>query len=382
MTSLVFGTLSLIGIVMTSIQTLLTRRFRKRSIARPFVFPRAGFVSILKPVCGVDDELEENLVSFARLRGFEYEVIISAEEWDDPALPIVRRVMREHPDAPIRLVVDGGSKTGVVNRKVERLIAASKVARGDVLLISDSNVRVEGDDLAMTLAAFDDPRVGCVSNLFTASGARGLGATIESLHLLSFVAPGAVLAASAGVPCVVGKSMAIRRAAYEAIGGFEPYRRVLAEDQAIGLDVRRAGFEVVLSPVVIRNVVVTRTLRRAVDRQIRWNKIRYAFSHSLYASELVLNPLPFASMAAAFAPMQLAAFPLLIVIARWLQMAQLNRSLRAGLTWKQLAMTPVLDAVMLYAWIVPFFSNRVTWRGYEARIGRDTVITSEPLPHS
>src|SRR6185436_16501544 len=99
-------------------------------------------------------------------------------------------------------------------------------ARGEVLFISDSNVRVERDAFARTLAAFADPRVGCVSNLFTGSGARTFGATIESLHLLGFVVPGAVLASAAHVPCVVGKSMAIRRGALEAVGGFERFRRV------------------------------------------------------------------------------------------------------------------------------------------------------------
>lgn len=92
--------------------------------------------------------------------------------------------------------------------------------------------------------------------------------------------------AAIGVPCVVGTSMALTRHALDAIGGFERFRRVLAEDQAIALAVKAAGYEVVLSPVVVRNVVVHRSLRRAVDRQIRWNKIRYSFSHRLYACEI------------------------------------------------------------------------------------------------
>lgn len=375
-TAFVFGVLTLIGTVLTTVQALLTRRFRKT--LPPFVegprFPRAGFVSILKPVCGLDDELEENLRSFARLRGIRYEVVISAEEWGDPALDAVRRVLRTHPCAPFRIVIDEGSRSGVVNRKVERLIAAARVAAGDVFVISDSNVRVEPDDFARTLAAFDDERVGCVSNLFTAAGARDFGATLESLHLLSFVAPGAVLAAAAGVPCVVGKSMAISRRALNAIGGFERFCRVLAEDQAIGLAVKKAGFAVVLSPVVVRNVVVRRTIRRAVDRQVRWNKIRYAFSHRLYAAELLLNPLVFACLAAVFAPAQLAIMPLAVVFARLLQAALLNRATRAGLRWHQLAAAPLLDLAMLYAWFVPFFSNSITWRGYRARIGRDTEM--------
>lgn len=371
--SLIFGFLALLGTIVTTVQALLVRRFRRNLV--PFgeglrSRQAVSFLSILKPVCGLDDQLEENLVSFTRIRGIRYEVIVSAEEWDDPALEVVRRVMRAHPFAPFRIVVDPGSRNGVVNRKVERLIAAARDANGDVLLISDSNVRIEPDDLARTLAAFDDPRVGCISNLFTGAGAQTSGATLESLHLLSFVVPGAVLANTAGIPCVVGKSMALRREVLQAIGGFERFRRVLAEDQAIGLAVKAAGYEVALSPVVVRNVIVDRTVKRAADRQVRWNKIRYAFSHRLYAAELLLNPFVFALLAMPIAPL----LPLGVVVARCAQMAVLSRATGAGLTWRQIALTPVLDLMMLFAWCVPFFSNSVTWRGYRARVGRDTEL--------
>lgn len=366
----VLAFLALIGTIITTAQALLTWRFRRRETHAA----DAPFVSILKPVCGLDDELEENLLSFVALEGIRYEVIISAEEWDDPALEVVRRVLHAHPAAPFRVVVDAGSRHGVVNRKVERLVAAVRTAAGEIFFISDSNVRVERDDFARTLSLFADSRVGCVSNLFTGAGARTLGATIESLHLLGFVVPGAVLASSAGVPCVVGKSMAITRRAHDAIGGFARFTRVLAEDQAVGLAVKAAGFEVVLSPVVVRNVVVDRTVRRAVDRQVRWNKIRYSFSRALFACELVTNPLPLAMLAAMLAPLDFAVFPALVLAARYLQLALLNRATCAGMTWRQLAATPLLDLLMLYAWFVPFFSNEVTWRGYRARIGRRTEM--------
>lgn len=380
--SFVLGLIALLGTIVTTIQALLTRRFRRSSqlaALRSQAPSRetdcdSPIVSILKPVCGLDDELEENLVSFARLEGIRYEVIISAEEWEDPAVDVVRRVMRRHPEAPFRLVVDGGSRVAVVNRKVERLIAAVRVAAGDLFVISDSNVRVQPDDLARTIAAFADPNVGCVSNLFTGAGARSLGAVVESLHLLAFVVPGAVLAAAARVPCVVGKSMAIPRHVHDAIGGFERFRRVLAEDQAIGLAVKEAGYDVVLSPVVVRNVIVQRDVKRAFGRQVRWNKIRFSFSHSLYVAELLLNPLIFAVAAALLEPERLALFPFFVAAARCLQMALLSRATRAHMTWKQTAATPLLDALMLAAWFVPFFSNRITWRGYEARIGRGTEM--------
>jgi ceramide glucosyltransferase len=379
-TATLFSVLAVIGTIITSIQALLLRAFRRTQ--RPFesglheqATSRPGaLISILKPVCGLDDELEENLLSFTRLRGVHYEVIISIEDRDDPAIEVVQRVLWRNPGAPFRVVIGNGRRDAVVNRKVDRLIAAARVARGDIFFISDSNVRVEPYDIANTVAKFTSERIGCVSNIFVADGASSFGATIESLHLVGFVAPGAVLAAAGGVPCVVGKSMAITRKALEAIGKFDAFRTVLAEDQVIGLAVRKAGFEVVLSPVIVKNIVVKRTVRRALDRQIRWNKIRYSFSHWLYSAEILLNPVALSLAAVAF-----GAPPLLLAIvlaARAIQFATFRRNTGAALSLAQLCAFPVLDALMLCAWFVPFFSNRIEWRGYEVRIARGTELVA------
>ncbi|MGZ7078314.1 MAG: glycosyltransferase [Thermoanaerobaculia bacterium] len=381
-TATLFSLLTILGTILTSIQALLMRAFRRNR--RPFgrglheqaTFPPdASLISILKPVCGLDDELEENLLSFVALRGIPYEVIISIEDREDPAVEVVQRVMRRNPSAPFRVIIGNGPRRAIVNRKVERLIAAARVARGEILFISDSNVRVGAEDIANTAARFSNPRTGCVSNIFIGAGAKTLGATIESLHLVSFVAPGAVLAASAGVPCVVGKSMAISRRALEAIGGFEAFRGVLAEDQAMGLAVKGAGFDVALSPVVVRNIVVHRSVKRALDRQIRWNKIRYSFSHRLYAAEILLNPLALAIVATlAGAP---AALLPIVMLARFTQLMLLRRSTGAPLSVPQLCAFPILDLLMFYAWFVPFFSNRIEWRGRRMRIARGTELVAE-----
>ena len=365
---------ALVSAILTTIQALLTAVFRRRH--RPFAGglheqafrPDGSFISILKPFCGLDEELEQNLDSFVSLPGVRYEVILSVADHDDPALPLLKAAVRDHPDV-FRLVIGGGSRHGVVNRKIERLIAAARVARGEILFISDSNVRVAPGDLRATVDAFRDSATGCVSNLFTGASPLSVGAIVESLHLLAFVVPGCVLAATAGVPCVVGKSMAISRRALEAIGGFERFRNVLAEDQAIGLAVKKAGFEVVLSPVVVRNVVVRRTLRRALDRQIRWNQIRRSFSRRLYAMEILLNPLPLAILAALAGASILV--PLLVAVMRLAQIEILRQSTDADVP---LWAVPLLDLVMLYGWVAAFFTNRVTWRGYEARIGRGTEL--------
>jgi len=372
--------LTALGVLLTSFQAVLTAMFRRRSrffvdglhsqaASTPFSPP---VVSILKPVCGLEDDLEGNLESFARLNGIHYEVLLSVADPEDPAIPIVRRVIERFPRAPFQLIIGGDPRLEQTNRKVARLIAALPHARGEILLISDANVRVERSVIARTIAAFDGPRVGCVSNLFTGAGSASFGASIESLHLLSFVVPGNVLAAYAGVPCVVGKSMAISREALRAIGGFERFASVLAEDQALALAVTEAGFEVVLSPLVVRNVVIRRSLRRALDRQIRWNKIRYAFSRITYSAEFLVNPLPFALLTAAFGGSLL--LPLLIIILRTAQVALLAVATDAPIRAGELMLVPLLDVLQFGAQFVPYFDNRVTWRGYRARLGPNTQL--------
>jgi len=373
LTSIALLFITIVALTITSTQTLLTLLFRRRGrfFAGGPRFRRAdSFVSILKPVCGLDDELQQNLESFTRIRGLDYEVVVSVADPHDPALEVVERVRLAHPRTPFRVVIGGDPRLEDGNRKVARLIAAARRAKGDILLISDSNVRIEPDDLLQTIAAFDDPRTGCVSNLFTAANASSFGARIESLHLLGFVVPGAVIAAFGGVPCVVGKSMAITREALDAIGGFEKFANVLAEDQAIGLAVKKAGFDVRLSPVVVRNIVVKRTLRRALDRQIRWNKIRYAFSKPMYASEFLVNPLPFAILS--FHPW----IALGVALTRIAQMALLGLATGARLTWRELALVPVQDLLQFGAQFVPYFDDTVTWRGYTLRIGPNTELVA------
>lgn len=384
---------AIIGLVLTTIELVAIAILRRPQ--RPFgVGPRerarsgsasppdasTPTVSILKPLCGLDDELEANLESFARIEGIRHEVILSVADPNDPALAVVSLVRAKYPLAPIRVVTGGVFAPEPKNRKVERLIAAASDARGEILLISDSNVRVEPDDVARTVALFCDPRTGCVSNVFRGEGARSFGAHIEALHLLTFVAPGAAIAAAFGVPCVVGKSMALRRTTLEAIGGFERFIRILAEDQAIAIAVKRAGWRIALSPVVVRNVVVRRSLRAALARQVRWNKIRYSFSRSCYMAEVLVNPLPLAILAAIAASITTPAlaaetmtFALTTALVRVGQAARL-----AGLLGyarrRDALLAPLQDLLQFWAQFAPLFSNRVEWRGAEVRLARGTEL--------
>lgn len=400
--ALLLAAFAVAGLVITTLPVVLLARLRRRQ--RPFdrgPRARAGRpsspqgvstagrprLSILKPLRGLDDGLEENLASFAGLGGVDYEVVLSVADPEDPALDAVARVRERFPEAPFVLVVGGAPSGRIGNPKVERLVAAARVARGELFLVSDSNVRVAPDDVARTIALFDDPSVGCVSNLFIGSEASDLGATIESLHLLTFVVPGNVLAAWSGTPCVVGKSMALPRHVHDLIGGFAAFGEVLAEDQAIGLAVAEAGLRVVLSPVVVSNVVERRTVARALDRQVRWGKIRYAFSKALFAGELLMNPFPVALLAALLAVPggspwagAVSSLALVALLLRVLQASLLGRICGAPLRSVALLAMPLKDLLQVATQAVPFFSKEVVWHGHRARIGKGTVLVEVERP--
>jgi ceramide glucosyltransferase len=389
--------LILTGLLLTTWQVLLVLRLLGRTRQHPvltigekplwhesnsgFESERTGpLVSILKPISGLEDEIEENLLSFSNLQGISHEIILSVADPDDPVLDVIARIRPRFYGAKLSVVIGGGG--GTPNPKVERLVAAARRSRGRILFISDSNIRVSPCDIAATVAAFRDPEVGCVSNLFVGEGARTLGAVIESLHLISFVLPGCVFANWARVPCLVGKSMAISRAAYEAIGGFEAFGNVLAEDQAMAIAIKRAGYKLELSSTAVRNVIVGRSLRGALGRQVRWNKIRYAFSKLAYTSEFLVNPFPLSLLLCAAAclllkppalhgVLTLAAFTSAV---RFLQELILIRATAVRSIWRQVLLAPLQDLLQFAAQFSPYFSNEVNWRGHRARLGRGSAM--------
>jgi ceramide glucosyltransferase len=394
---LIFVVFVIAGLALTTAQVLLTLRLlgtgRDRELPAVAGGPwacelegpsaeagqNAPLVSILKPISGMEDELEENLISFANLRGVDREIILSVADPDDPALEVIERVRRCFPASRFSLTVGGGARA--LNPKVERLIAAARLARGRILFISDSNVRVSPDDIAATVAPFRDPTVGCVSNPFVVHGASTFGAAIESLHLISFVLPGCALANALGIPCVVGKSMAIGRDAYEAIGGFQAFAEVLAEDQAMALAIKKVGYKLILSSRTVRNVVINRSLGGAMDRQVRWNKIRYSFSKLAYTAEFLVNPFPLCLLlCGGCAAIHPGALPRVLMLAattlaaRLLHAGMMIRGIGAHSMWRRLPLVPVQDVLQFAAQFKPYFSNEVIWRGHRARLGRGTAM--------
>lgn len=344
-------------------------------------------ISVLKPLKGVDDELEANLESFCRQTHPQYEIIFGVADKFDPALPIARSVAARHSKPPIRVIV-GQCPTGL-NPKVRILRALIRNARHDALLISDSNVRVNEHYLATIAAELEDPRVGLVSNPIIGKGDATLGSALESLQLNSYVVQGLALANFVGKhACVVGKSMLLRRSALSQIGGLGKFADVLAEDYLIGREIRRVGYRVVTSPSAIATINRSWTLQKLWHRHLRWSQIRRTLGAPGYCLELLLLPhmwLLATIVSALFVGMPNSKTPPglivaacgmayavtwlseLIVTLRWSGRGSLKAPLIIHLTLRQL--------VQLVCWSVAWFKNEVTWRGNHLRIGKGSKLT-------
>ena len=330
----------------------------------------APAVSILKPLCGFDEGLEENLASFFRLEYRRYELVFSFASDADPAYAIARRVADRHPWVPSTFVFD--PRDGGGNAKIDRLAAALARARHRMVLCSDGNVRVRPDFLGRAVSHFAESRVGLVSHLFLARGAVSLASRVESLFLNGCLQPGtAVLAGLLRRPCVVGKSILVSRTALEVIGGFPALENFLAEDYLIGREVRRAGYRVVLSADILDTTEVRKTPRAAFARHRRWAMMRRRLGGPLYLCEAFAGPLPWALAAAASGAWAPAAG---LLVLRYAMESAVASRIGSPLAAADLLLLPLRDFAAAGVFLAGLTGRSVSWRGRALRIGRDTRI--------
>jgi ceramide glucosyltransferase len=241
-------------------------RFLSRSIAVDLEFHPP--VSILKPLHGSGADLHENLASFCRQDYPEYQIVFGVRDRHDPSIEIVKQLIEEFPTLDIQLVVN--PRIVGTNSKICNLANASIVAKYDLLLLADSDVRVGPDYLRAIVRPLRDPGVGVVTCIYR-SLTRGPVATLEALGTATEFHAGVIVSTYLeGIKFAMGQTILIRDCVLQKIGGFEAIADYLADDFQLGYLPARAGYKVELSTYIVEHVLDHSTLAACFQRQSRW----------------------------------------------------------------------------------------------------------------
>ena len=355
------------GLLLYALQLVAVAVHRRAPARAPRM--RRG-ISVLKPLCGLDDDLAANLECFAALDYAPYELLLGVRDRHDAAYPVAVAFARRFPRR-VRVVLQRGEPG--LNPKVNQLATLVRAARHEIVVVSDSNVRVAPEYLDEIAACLEDPRVGLVTHPIAGVAEARFGSLMDNLHLCASVGAGMIGAKRVvGQDIVVGKSMALRKRDLRALGGFEAFADVLAEDYLLGKQISQTlGKRVVVGRRPVRNVSERRDARDFYRRYRRWSVMhRQAIGGPTYAAQALLNPTMVAAAGVLAHPSLVTLGGLSIVAALKLAYdGAALKLLRGGRVPAAIVVaSPAKDALLACAWAVGLWRREIDWRGNPLRV--------------
>ncbi len=316
-------------------------------------------LSILKPLAGVDEGLELNLRSFFEQDYPGFEMLFAVREADDPAGRIVEALQKEFPARPARLIVTG--EPSYANAKVFSLDKMLAEARYDLLVMSDSDIRVAPGFLKSIASEFSDLSVALATCPYRAVSGGSLWSILEAEGMnTEFLAGLLVARMLEGVKFAVGPTVVARKSALQAIGGFEVLKNYLAEDFVMGKFAAEAGFGVILSRNIVEHRIGSQGWRANAAHRIRWVRSTRRSRPLGYIGQLFTYPLPLALLLCAVAPAWWPAIAAALVFRAVADWSTAVWILRARPRWLLLPLEQILS---FFFWLAGFFGNTIVWRG-------------------
>jgi ceramide glucosyltransferase len=347
--------------------------FRERRAALVAMRVRPGFtppLSLLKPLHGAEPGLEAYLETFFEQDYPNYEIIFCTRSPDDPGLAIARAVAARHPQISAKFLSTHG-EPDYINAKAASMEIMEAAAAYDILVISDSDVRVTPDYLRAVALPFADANVGGLTCPYRGVAAEGgIWARLEAVGMSVEMTAG-VLAARAmeGMQFVLGPTMAFRRATIRRIGGFAVTADYCADDFVLGNETYKSGERVELSHHAIDHMVINSDFADSMKHQVRWMKsTRFSRPAGHFATCLSFSvPYGLLALAAAGAAGHLGWGLALLawsVLTRMALSVAVGRAVVGDTSWfGLLVLYPVRDFMGFCFWAAGYWGNRVLWRG-------------------
>ncbi len=341
-------------------------------------------ISCLKPIRGLDDDAYENYASFCRQDYPEYEIVFCVDR-DDPALPVLEKLVADFPQRKIRLLF--GSGRNAINDKVGRLVRLVSEAQYDLLVITDGDIRVGPDYLRAMAHPFRDPKVGGATVLYVSTEETSFVQELQSIGMISDFFPGILVAWQLdGVKFMFGQSIITTKQRIAGFGGYEVIENRPADDLNVGRMVAAQGYEVKLLPYVVKTVADFQSLKDLFYKRVRWMTVMRLVRRRGHQGLIFTWGLIWALIAVAVHPTwpiavgYLGGYLVLRVILTWL--VGIHGMRQKGL-WPKMLLIPVWDAVAFMIWVASFGRNVIRWRGYDYYIRNGILVPANPAstPH-
>jgi ceramide glucosyltransferase len=334
--------------------------------------------TLLKPLCGAEPRLYENLRSFCHQDYPEFQVVFGVCDASDPALSIVQRLRADFPSLPIDVVINPQQHGS--NRKVSNLLNMLERARHDLLVMADSDCFVGPDYLASVTAPLRQPDVGLVTCLFRDVPSPQIWSRLGAMYVNEWYMPSVCLAGLLGnAGYASGQTLCIRRDTLQAIGGLQRIANHLAEDNQLGELVREHGQRIVVSPYLIKTARDEPTLQLMTHHELRWMRTLQILRPRSFRLLFLSFSLPLAILGSVFAAAAPAVAPwawalLLTTVLARLALFFVYRLSEHRPLFSDLWLLPARDLLICWVWCRTFFISRINWRGSEFDVGTDGIM--------
>jgi ceramide glucosyltransferase len=331
----------------------------------------APAISILKPLCGQDEGLEDNLRSFFLQDYPEFEIIFGVHRADDPAAALAERMIGEYSGrVNARIIVTGESS--IPNAKAYSLNRLVREARYDLLVMADSDVRVKPDLLSHLACELQDERIGLITCPYRAVAGQSVWSRLEAIGMNTELLGGVLVARMLeGMRFALGCTLAVRRSVLEAMGGFGYLQEYLAEDFVIGQRAAEMGHEVLLSSSVIEHRIGSQGMSRNLSHRLRWARSTRRSRPAGYWGQVF-------TYTTALALLMLAAWPkawpvvlLALVLRAGAAFATAGAVVRDPLLRQQWWLLPLQDLLGFVVWMGGFLGDTIVWRDRKCTVLRD-----------
>jgi ceramide glucosyltransferase len=331
-------------------------------------------ISILKPLAGLDVDLETNLRTFFQQDYANFEILFAVRSSLDPATVVVEKLQREYPHVSARLLITG--EPPYANAKVFSLARMLAEAAHDLVVMSDSDVRVGPDLLKVVAGEFQNPAMGIATCPYRAVAGASFWSRLEATGMnTDFLAGILVARIVEGMRFAVGPTIVARRRVLEAIGGFDRLKDFLAEDFAMGRFAAEAGHGVILSSYVIEHHIGSSDFRHNAAHRLRWTRSTRRSRPLGYLGQIFTMPVPLAALTAVAHPSWWPIVPAALAVRAAAAYAVSRGVLGVPVNWGLLF---VEDLAGFCFWIAGFFGSTITWRGRRYRLrpdGRFELLT-------